>query len=96
MYTAKCAYDTMICLHPRIFYLYISLQNCFVSYDYNTYVGRGLVLDWLDHQNFVQQAQNDVNFRTLVIDIGKRSTPSFGSSIDLLFGAINGLIISII
>ena len=44
---------------------------CFVSYDYNTYVGRGLVLDWLDRENFVQQAQNDVNFRTLVIDIGK-------------------------
>ena len=51
---------------------------------------------WLDRENFVQQAQNDVNFRTLVIDIGKRSTPSLDSSIALLFGAINGLIISII
>ena len=50
---------------------------CFVSYDYNTYVGRGLVLDWLDRENFVQQAQMTL---TLVIDVGKHLLWLFNSS----------------
>ena len=36
----------MLYLHPRTFYSYISLENSFVSFDDETYVGRGLVLDW--------------------------------------------------
>ena len=33
------------------------LENRIDSYDYETYVVRGLELDWLDRENFVQRTQ---------------------------------------
>ena len=47
----------VLSLRPRMFYSYISLENSFVSYDYETYVRRGLVRDWLDRENFSQWTQ---------------------------------------
>ena len=46
-----------------MFSWYFSLENSFVSYVYETFVGRDLhvVLDWLDHEKSVPRT----HFRTL-------------------------------
>lgn len=43
--------------HPRLFYSYISFVNNFDSYDIETYVERGSVLNWQDYGNFEHQTQ---------------------------------------
>ena len=60
-----------------MFYSYVSLENSFLSYDYNTHVGQGLVPDCLDHKNFVQQTQKGhlLSYTVLtksITDTGKR------------------------
>lgn len=44
-------------LHPKKIHLYISVENSFVSYDYEIHEGRGLVFDWLVREIFVQWPQ---------------------------------------
>ena len=54
-----------------MFYSYISLKNSFISYDYETFVGQGLFLDWSDRENFVQRTQDAKMMSTFVNPIEK-------------------------
>ena len=48
-------------------YLFISFENCFVSKDYETYVGRGLVINWLECAMDTNMTSTFLNI--LLIDI---------------------------
>ena len=53
--------NTHVYLHPRMFYSNIFLENCFVLYNWETYMGWGLILDGLYCKNFVQWTKNDAH-----------------------------------
>ena len=44
-----------------MFYSNIFPENCFVLYDWETYMGWGLILDRLYRKNFVQWTKNDAH-----------------------------------
>ena len=78
-------------LHSFKSYPSISLETNLVSYACETYVGRVWFCYGVDRDNFVQRAQNDVNFRTLYW----KKINNWHILIALLFGATNWSIISI-
>ena len=51
--------NLQVYLHPSMFYFDISNKKMFCS---NSYVGRGLVQNWLNHKNYERRTQKYVNF----------------------------------